>query len=148
MNISEFEDDAKVKPASKKPKGKRAPAKSKAPPKSKSRASAAPQAPRPDAEQESAPAATVVAVAPPVQDVQSASPAHTVENVTTRGGPKSRLVIHKMARANFKSYAGHQEIGPFRKSFSSIVGPNGSGKSNTIDALLFVFGYRARNTPV
>ncbi|TDL14252.1 hypothetical protein BD410DRAFT_734369, partial [Rickenella mellea] len=28
-------------------------------------------------------------------------------------------------------------------SFSSIVGPNGSGKSNTIDALLFVFGYRA-----
>ncbi|GAA5891007.1 hypothetical protein JCM6882_008881, partial [Rhodosporidiobolus microsporus] len=28
-------------------------------------------------------------------------------------------------------------------SFSSIVGPNGSGKSNTIDALLFVFGFRA-----
>jgi structural maintenance of chromosome 4 len=30
-----------------------------------------------------------------------------------------------------------------QQSFSSIVGPNGSGKSNTIDALLFVFGYRA-----
>ena len=30
-----------------------------------------------------------------------------------------------------------------RQSFSAIVGPNGSGKSNTIDALLFVFGYRA-----
>ena len=29
------------------------------------------------------------------------------------------------------------------QSFSSIVGPNGSGKSNTIDALLFMFGYRA-----
>ena len=29
------------------------------------------------------------------------------------------------------------------QSFSSIVGPNGSGKSNTIDALLFVFRYRA-----
>jgi hypothetical protein len=29
------------------------------------------------------------------------------------------------------------------QSFSSIVGPNGSGKSNAIDALLFVFGYRA-----
>ncbi|KAJ2767954.1 Structural maintenance of chromosomes protein 4, partial [Coemansia nantahalensis] len=28
-------------------------------------------------------------------------------------------------------------------SFSAIVGPNGSGKSNVIDALLFVFGYRA-----
>ncbi|KAF9237097.1 RecF/RecN/SMC [Melanogaster broomeanus] len=58
-------------------------------------------------------------------------------------GPKTRLVIHKMALINFKSYAGRQEIGPFHKSFSSIVGPNGSGKSNTIDALLFVFGYRA-----
>ncbi|KAG5643297.1 hypothetical protein DXG03_001224 [Asterophora parasitica] len=58
-------------------------------------------------------------------------------------GPKPRLVIHKIALVNFKSYAGRQEIGPFHKSFSSIVGPNGSGKSNTIDALLFVFGYRA-----
>ncbi|KAI6017477.1 RecF/RecN/SMC [Pisolithus marmoratus] len=58
-------------------------------------------------------------------------------------GPRSRLVIHKMALVNFKSYAGRQEIGPFHKSFSAIVGPNGSGKSNTIDALLFVFGYRA-----
>ncbi|KAG6860855.1 hypothetical protein C0995_006719 [Termitomyces sp. Mi166 len=58
-------------------------------------------------------------------------------------GPKPRLVIYKMALVDFKSYAGRQEIGPFHKSFSSIVGPNGSGKSNTIDALLFVFGYRA-----
>ncbi|KAI0756431.1 RecF/RecN/SMC protein [Daedaleopsis nitida] len=58
-------------------------------------------------------------------------------------GPKARLVIHKMALVNFKSYAGRQVIGPFHKSFSAIVGPNGSGKSNTIDALLFVFGYRA-----
>lgn len=58
-------------------------------------------------------------------------------------GPAKRLVIHKMVLVNFKSYAGRQEIGPFHKSFSAIVGPNGSGKSNTIDALLFVFGYRA-----
>lgn len=57
--------------------------------------------------------------------------------------PKPRLTIHKLVLVNFKSYAGRQEIGPFHKSFSSIVGPNGSGKSNTIDALLFVFGYRA-----
>lgn len=28
--------------------------------------------------------------------------------------------------------------------FSSVVGPNGSGKSNVIDALLFVFGRRAK----
>ncbi|KAF0554850.1 putative nuclear condensin complex subunit smc4 protein [Gigaspora margarita] len=54
-----------------------------------------------------------------------------------------RLVIKKMVLINFKSYCGRQEIGPFHKSFSSIVGPNGSGKSNVIDALLFVFGYRA-----
>lgn len=31
---------------------------------------------------------------------------------------------------------------PFQ-CFTSIVGPNGSGKSNVIDAMLFVFGYRA-----
>jgi structural maintenance of chromosome 4 len=77
-------------------------------------------------------------------------------------GPKPRLVIYKIVLVNFKSYVGQQEIGPFHKvrefgslieialsltgdlqSFSAIVGPNGSGKSNTIDALLFVFGYRA-----
>ncbi|KIK68539.1 hypothetical protein GYMLUDRAFT_189741 [Collybiopsis luxurians FD-317 M1] len=58
-------------------------------------------------------------------------------------GPRPRLVIHKLALVNFKSYAGRQVIGPFHKSFSAIVGANGSGKSNTIDALLFVFGYRA-----
>jgi len=74
-------------------------------------------------------------------------------------GPRARLIIHKLVLINFKSYAGRQEIGPFHKvstpaipsklhtdlaqSFSAIVGPNGSGKSNTIDALLFVFGYRA-----
>jgi structural maintenance of chromosome 4 len=56
---------------------------------------------------------------------------------------KPRLVIEKMVLVNFKSYAGRQEIGPFHKSFTSVVGPNGSGKSNVIDALLFVFGYRA-----
>ena len=45
---------------------------------------------------------------------------------------------------NFKSYAGVSEIGPFHKCFSSVVGPNGSGKSNVIDAMLFVFGKRAK----
>jgi structural maintenance of chromosome 4 len=56
----------------------------------------------------------------------------------------TRLMITQMILENFKSYAGVQEIGPFHKSFSSIVGPNGSGKSNVIDALLFVFGKRAK----
>lgn len=53
-------------------------------------------------------------------------------------------MITKMVLENFKSYAGCQEIGPFHKRFSSIVGPNGSGKSNVIDALLFVFGKKAK----
>ena len=54
------------------------------------------------------------------------------------------MMITKMVLENFKSYAGAQEIGPLHKRFSSIVGPNGSGKSNVIDALLFVFGARAK----
>ena len=39
-----------------------------------------------------------------------------------------------------------QILGPFHKSFTSVVGPNGSGKSNVIDGMLFVFGYRAQKT--
>ncbi|KAI1709339.1 SMC proteins flexible hinge domain-containing protein [Ditylenchus destructor] len=58
-------------------------------------------------------------------------------------GPKGRLIISKVDVENFKSYYGKQTIGPFHKNFTSIIGPNGSGKSNVIDALLFVFGYRA-----
>ncbi|CAK9435291.1 uncharacterized protein LODBEIA_P57440 [Lodderomyces beijingensis] len=56
---------------------------------------------------------------------------------------KPRLVIDRLALTNFKSYAGRQLIGPFHSSFSSVVGPNGSGKSNVIDAMLFVFGFKA-----
>mmetsp|Transcript_50633 Transcript_50633/g.147258 ORF Transcript_50633/g.147258 Transcript_50633/m.147258 type:complete len:1378 (-) Transcript_50633:296-4429(-) len=58
--------------------------------------------------------------------------------------PKPRLMIREIVLDNFKSYGNKKIIGPFHKSFSSIVGPNGSGKSNTIDALLFVFGKRAK----
>jgi len=45
---------------------------------------------------------------------------------------------------NFKSYGGTQVIDNFHHCFSAVVGPNGSGKSNVIDALLFVFGKRAK----
>ncbi|KAJ6369962.1 hypothetical protein OIU76_028261 [Salix suchowensis] len=55
-----------------------------------------------------------------------------------------RLFIKEMIMRNFKSYAGEQRVGPFHKSFSAVVGPNGSGKSNVIDAMLFVFGKRAK----
>lgn len=58
-------------------------------------------------------------------------------------GPKARLMMKTLVLTNFKSYAGQQIVGPFHASFSSVVGPNGSGKSNVIDALLFVFGFRA-----
>ncbi|CAL4126837.1 unnamed protein product [Meganyctiphanes norvegica] len=54
-----------------------------------------------------------------------------------------RLIITHIENEFFKSYAGRQVLGPFHKSFTSIVGPNGSGKSNVIDSMLFVFGYRA-----
>ncbi|KAL7428262.1 hypothetical protein ACHAXH_003877 [Discostella pseudostelligera] len=65
----------------------------------------------------------------------------TVEEVEL---PPPRLMITKMVLENFKSYAGQKTIGPFHKCFSSVVGPNGSGKSNVIDAMLFVFGKRAK----
>ena len=59
-------------------------------------------------------------------------------------GARPRLIIEKLVTQNFKSYAEVQTIGPFHENFSAIVGPNGSGKSNVIDALLFVFGKRAK----
>eukprot|EP00884_Botryococcus_braunii_P019465 jgi/Botrbrau1/6201/Bobra.0344s0041.1 len=62
----------------------------------------------------------------------------------TEGGQNKRLIITEMVLENFKSYAGEQRVGPFHKCFSSVVGPNGSGKSNVIDAMLFVFGKRAK----
>ncbi|ETB56879.1 hypothetical protein YYC_05245 [Plasmodium yoelii 17X] len=55
-----------------------------------------------------------------------------------------RIIIEKLILENFKSYSGIKIIGPFYKKFSCIVGPNGSGKSNIIDAMLFVFGRRAK----
>ncbi|CAM9576403.1 unnamed protein product [Ectocarpus sp. 12 AP-2014] len=75
-------------------------------------------------------APTAAEAAPPQQREEPPAPA--------------RLLITKMEMENFKSYGGLREIGPFHKCFSSIVGPNGSGKSNVIDAMLFVFGKRAK----
>ncbi|KAE8659508.1 Structural maintenance of chromosomes protein 4 [Hibiscus syriacus] len=69
----------------------------------------------------------------------------TRETEQARVGSRGpRLVINEMVMRNFKSYAGEQRVGPFHKSFSAVVGPNGSGKSNVIDAMLFVFGKRAK----
>ncbi|KAJ7287614.1 RecF/RecN/SMC [Mycena rebaudengoi] len=143
MNISDFEDDEDAKPIPKKAKGKgrsRGLPLSLPPPEPDAgdvtiTADAAPANEEEDEEEEKS-----LFDPPPMPPL---SQSQTQAAVEEPAGPKSRLVIHKMALVNFKSYAGRQEIGPFHKSFSSIVGPNGSGKSNTIDALLFVFGYRA-----
>ena len=51
-----------------------------------------------------------------------------------------RLMIDKIVLENFKSYKNKKVIGPFHKSFNTIVGPNGSGKSNFLESLIFVFG--------
>lgn len=56
---------------------------------------------------------------------------------------KETLYIDTLVLKDFKSYSGTQKVGPFHTSFSAVVGPNGSGKSNVIDAMLFVFGFRA-----
>ncbi|XP_057326315.1 structural maintenance of chromosomes protein 4-like [Microplitis mediator] len=68
-------------------------------------------------------------------------PAPKIYHANENNGP--RLIIEKIVNRNFKSYADIVVIGPFHQCFTSIVGPNGSGKSNIIDAMLFVFGYRA-----
>ncbi|KAG5518171.1 hypothetical protein PMAC_003357 [Pneumocystis sp. 'macacae'] len=49
-----------------------------------------------------------------------------------------RLV--RLELQNFKSYKGHQIIGPFY-DFTSIIGPN--GKSNLMDAISFVLGLKS-----
>ncbi|OQV19092.1 Structural maintenance of chromosomes protein 4 [Hypsibius exemplaris] len=58
-------------------------------------------------------------------------------------GRNVRLCIKAIETYNFKSYYGRKILGPFDQKFTAIIGPNGCGKSNTIDALLFVFGFRS-----
>ena len=57
--------------------------------------------------------------------------------------PEPYLMIRLLELTNFKSYANTIKIGPFDRHMTSVVGPNGSGKSNVIDAMLFVFGFKA-----
>ncbi|XXG57520.1 hypothetical protein AAC387_Pa03g4653 [Persea americana] len=69
---------------------------------------------------------------------------NSIDSGTNSESRKPRLFIKEMVMRNFKSYAGEKRVGPFHKSFTAVVGPNGSGKSNVIDAMLFVFGKRAK----
>ncbi|XP_074324922.1 structural maintenance of chromosomes protein 4 [Apium graveolens] len=80
----------------------------------------------------------------PIEPDPTPSPTQTTESTQNGRVRSPRLFISKMEMENFKSYAGTQTVGPFHKSFSAVVGPNGSGKSNVIDAMLFVFGKRAK----
>lgn len=82
----------------------------------------------------------VVAPAPEI----NVQPAEISQKNVEMQQPESRLMISHIENVNFKSYAGKQVLGPFHKSFSSIIGPNGSGKSNVIDSMLFVFGFRSK----
>lgn len=59
-------------------------------------------------------------------------------------GSGAALRVERVVLRDFKSYGGTQTLGPFGPGFNAIIGPNGSGKSNVIDAILFVFGKRAR----
>lgn len=67
---------------------------------------------------------------------------HLISMLSAENQP--RMVMSRMVLENFKSYAGVKDIGPFHNCFTAVVGPNGSGKSNVIDALLFVFGFKAK----
>ncbi|KAJ7032498.1 condensin complex subunit SMC1 [Mycena alexandri] len=52
------------------------------------------------------------------------------------------MPLRQIEVCDFKSYRGHQTIGPF-KNFTSVIGPNGAGKSNLMDAISFVLGVKS-----
>ncbi|KAF8957847.1 condensin complex subunit SMC1 [Flammula alnicola] len=52
------------------------------------------------------------------------------------------MPLVRIELCDFKSYRGHQTIGPFM-NFTSVVGPNGAGKSNLMDAISFVLGVKS-----
>lgn len=55
-----------------------------------------------------------------------------------------KVSIKAITITNFKSYKGTHTISNIDNNFNVIVGPNGSGKSNIVDAIQFLFGYRAK----
>ncbi|KZS96379.1 RecF/RecN/SMC protein [Sistotremastrum niveocremeum HHB9708] len=52
------------------------------------------------------------------------------------------MPLKRIEVSDFKSYRGHQVIGPFTE-FTSVIGPNGAGKSNLMDAISFVLGVKS-----
>ena len=49
------------------------------------------------------------------------------------------MPLIRIELCDFKSYRGHQVIGPFR-NFTSVIGPNGAGKSTLMGRLLYELG--------
>ena len=85
---------------------------------------------------------------------QRVGPFHKV-GTSSMGGNSKVVLCRRQTEAFFTltEQAATQIFLPFRhrpdgasclQSFSSVVGPNGSGKSNVIDAMLFVFGKKAK----
>jgi structural maintenance of chromosome 1 len=56
--------------------------------------------------------------------------------------PVPAMGLVRIEVSDFKSYRGHQVIGPF-SNFTSVIGPNGAGKSNLMDAISFVLGVKS-----
>lgn len=56
--------------------------------------------------------------------------------------PATAMPLLRIEVCDFKSYRGHQSIGPF-SAFTSVIGPNGAGKSNLMDAISFVLGIKS-----
>ena len=91
----------------------------------------APAAPLSEDEEDLLPQVSLRASAAPPSRVGRASMPHSRTARSSLGlppteietGPKSRLVIYKMALVNFKSYKGRQEIGPFHKVSDELL-PN------------------------
>lgn len=110
------------------------------------RGAAAARAAMPPAPADAAkPASCAPTTAPALASVSVPGPGLDLDpGVERETEPASRLAIESLRLENFKSYGGVVTVGPFHKSFSAVVGPNGSGKSNVIDAMLFVFGRRAK----
>lgn len=69
------------------------------------------------------------------------------DNSRNRGDRLPKALLEYIEMDNFKSYRGHQIVGPMKK-FTAVIGPNGSGKSNFMDAISFVMGEKTSSLRV
>ena len=67
---------------------------------------------------------------------------HNVQHTWLTTQALNNMPLTRIEVCDFKSYRGHQSIGPFSQ-FTSVIGPNGAGKSNLMDAISFVLGVKS-----